>query len=82
MKDTGKIFHQEAVQRDRQPQAIADRNEGRQYGVNNLDIPIRPSSPEKYTLTDEDREYIESFAIDGEIPFGDYIRAVNKILNK
>lgn len=43
---------------------------------------IRRSKPGKYVLTDEDREYIKSFAVDGVIPFSDYIKAVNEILNR
>lgn len=43
---------------------------------------IRRSKPGKYALTDEDKEYIKSFAVDGVIPFSDYIKAVNEILNR
>lgn len=50
--------------------------------MNDYGVPIRPSTPGKYTLTDEDRKYIESFAVDGVIPLDDYIRAVNKVLNR
>lgn len=45
-------------------------------------IPVRESKPGKYILTNEDKEYIKSFAVNGVIPFGDYIRAVNNVLNK
>lgn len=50
--------------------------------MNGSDIPVKPSKPGKYILTEEDREYLKSFAIDGVIPFTDYIRAINEILNK
>lgn len=43
---------------------------------------MRPSKPGKYVLTDEDRDYIKSFAVDGVITFSDYIKAVNEILNR
>lgn len=43
---------------------------------------LRPRVPGKYVLTNEDLEYIKSFAVDGVIPFNDYIKAVNEVLNK
>ena len=33
------------------------------------DIPVRPRKPGKYHLTQQDKEYIKSFAVDGVIPF-------------
>lgn len=47
-----------------------------------FEIPVRPENQHAYLLTEEDKEYIKSFAVDGVIPFDDYIKAVNKILNK
>ena len=49
--------------------------------MNSLNIPVRPSSGKKYIMTDADKEYLNSFAIDGIIPFNKYITAMNKILN-
>ena len=45
-------------------------------------IPITEMQAPKYKLTKDDKEYLESFAVDGVIPFQDYIMALNKILNK
>ncbi len=45
------------------------------------DIPVRPRKPGKYRLTQQDKEYIKSFAVDGVISFDSYITAMNKILN-
>ena len=45
-------------------------------------IPVKPSKPGKYILTEEDKEYLKSFAVNGVIPFNDYIKAMNEILNK
>lgn len=50
--------------------------------MNDLDIPIKPSMTGKYIFTTEALEYIKSFAVDGVILFDDYIRAVNKIMNR
>ena len=38
------------------------------------DIPVRLSKPSQYIMTEEDKEYLKSFAVDGVIPFEDYIR--------
>lgn len=46
------------------------------------EIPVKPSRPGKYILTQADKEYLQSFAVDGVIPFDDYIRATNEILNR
>lgn len=45
------------------------------------DIPVRESKPGKHHLTQEDKEYINSFAVNGVIPFDAYITATNKVLN-
>lgn len=50
--------------------------------MNDFEILVKPRIPGKYVLTDEDKEYIKSFAVDGVISFDDYIRVVNGILNK
>lgn len=46
------------------------------------DIPIKPKASGQYILTEEDKEYLKSFAVNGIIPFDDYIKAMNEILNK
>lgn len=48
--------------------------------INN--IPVRQSKPGQYIMTEEDKEYLKSFAVDGVIPFDKYIKAINKVLNK
>ncbi len=45
------------------------------------DVPVRESKPGKYRLTQQDKEFIKSFAVNGEIPFNAYISAVNRVLN-
>ena len=35
-----------------------------------------------YKLTQEDKEYIKSFAKDGVVSFSDYLKAMTMILNK
>ena len=45
-------------------------------------IPCRAANTCRYPLTAEDKEYIKSFAVDGVVPFEQYIAALNKILNK
>lgn len=45
------------------------------------DISVRARKPGKYHLTQQDKEYIKSFAVNGEIPFNAYISAVNKVPN-
>lgn len=35
-----------------------------------------------YKLTQEDKEYIKSFAKDGVVSFSDYLKAMTTILNK
>ena len=44
-------------------------------------IPVRARKPGKYHFTQQDKEYIQSFAVNGKVPFNAYISAVNKILN-
>lgn len=44
-------------------------------------IPVMPRRPGKYRLTDADKEYLKSLAVDGVIPLDVHIRAMNKILN-
>lgn len=46
------------------------------------DIPVRPRKPSQYIMTEEDKTYLKSFAVNGVIPFEDYIKAMNEILNK
>lgn len=50
--------------------------------MDDFNIPVRPRKPGEYELTEQDKEYIKSFAVDGVIPFDAYIRAMNTILNK
>lgn len=50
--------------------------------MSDSNIPVRASKPGKYILTNEGKEYIKGFAVNGVIPFEDYIKAINKILNK
>ena len=50
--------------------------------MDDFEIPVKTRMPGKHVLTDEEKEYIKSFAVDGVIPFDDYIRAVNKVLNQ
>ena len=45
------------------------------------EIPVRVRKSGKYSFTRQDKEYIQSFAVNGEVPFDAYISAVNKILN-
>lgn len=47
-----------------------------------LDIPVSQRRSGKYKLSEQDKEYLKSFAVDGVIPFDDYIRAINEILNR
>jgi len=49
--------------------------------MKDINIPARPRKSGKYRLTQQDQEYIKSFAVDGVIPFDAYITAVNKVLN-
>ncbi|MGF6991430.1 hypothetical protein M2150_002705 [Lachnospiraceae bacterium PM6-15] len=44
------------------------------------EIPRRPSRGSKYELTAEDRELLESKAVNGVIPFDDYINTLDYIL--
>ena len=44
-------------------------------------IPVRVRKPGKYHFTQQDKENIQSFAVNGKVPFDAYISAVNKILN-
>ncbi len=50
--------------------------------MSEFNIPVKPSRPGTYVLTEEDKEYIKSFAVNGVIPFDTYIKAMNRILNK
>lgn len=45
------------------------------------DIPVKPRNPGKYILTQQDKEKLKSRAVDGVIPFDDYIKTINEILN-
>lgn len=47
-------------------------------------IPIRESKGDTYTLTltEADKEYLKSKAVNGIIPIHDYIKAMNEILNR
>lgn len=45
------------------------------------DIPISRSQPGTYQLTEHDKEYLKSFAVDGVIPIKSYIMAMNQIVN-
>ena len=47
----------------------------------NLNVPVKPSRPGTYTLTEADKEYLKSFAIDGVIPIAAHMHAINVILN-
>lgn len=47
-----------------------------------LNIPVVPRRPGTYILTEADKEYLKSFAVDGIIPFDEYVKAMNVILNK
>lgn len=49
---------------------------------NKLDITVGSRRPGKYKLSERDKQYLKSFAVDGIIPFNDYIRAINEILKK
>lgn len=46
-----------------------------------LNISTAPRRPGKRVLTEQEKDYIKSFAVDGVIPFDDYIRAINFVLN-
>lgn len=48
--------------------------------LNNM--PIRESKGGTYTLTEADKEYLKSKAVNGTIPIHDYIKAMNEILNQ
>ncbi len=50
--------------------------------MSDFNIPVTARKPGKYILTEEDKQYLKSFAVNGVIPFNDYIKAMNKILNK
>lgn len=45
------------------------------------DIPVSRSQPETYQLTEHDKEYLKSFAVDGVMPIKSYIMAMNQIVN-
>ena len=45
------------------------------------DIPVRESKPGKYHLTQQDKEFIKSFAVNGIISLDAYRTAINKVLN-
>lgn len=45
------------------------------------DIPVNRSQPGTYQLTEHDKEYLKSFAVDGVIPIKSYIMAMNQIVN-
>lgn len=45
------------------------------------EIPVRARKSGKYRFTQQDKEYIQSFAVNSEILFNAYISAVNKVLN-
>lgn len=44
------------------------------------EIPVRPSKSEKYRLTEADKKRLKDAAVNGVIPFNDYIRIINEIL--
>lgn len=46
-----------------------------------LNIPVKPSKASTYRLTERDKEYLKSFAVDGVIPIKSYIMAMNQIVN-
>ena len=44
------------------------------------EIPVRPSKSGKYRLTEADKNRLKDAAVNGVIPFNDYIRIINEIL--
>lgn len=46
------------------------------------EIPVRPSKPVEYRLTEADKKRLKDAAVNGVIPFNDYIRIINEILKK
>ena len=45
------------------------------------DIPVRERKTGKYHLSQQDKEFIKTFAVNGIIPLDAYITATNKVLN-
>lgn len=46
------------------------------------EIPIRKSTDGTYRITKDDKDYIKRFAVDGVLPFSDYVKALTQILNQ
>lgn len=42
-------------------------------------LPVRQSTARQYILTDRDKEYIKSFAVDGVVPLDAYLYALDHL---
>lgn len=42
-------------------------------------LPVRKKARRQYKLTERDKEYLKGFAVNGTMPFDDYIWAMNHL---
>lgn len=71
--EKNKISSLEAVRKRRE----RNKNELREYTP--CGLPVRQSTAKQYRLTEGDKEYIKSFAVDGVVPLDAYLCALEHL---
>ena len=71
--EKNKISSLEAVRKRRE----RTKSEPREYTP--CGLPVRQSTAKQYRLTDRDKEYIKSFAVDGVVPLDAYLCALEHL---